>query len=224
MNALTKLLVPFCLSYRAWRPLEDRCGGMDCRAAEEAVAARDVLRNFSAFQDCCREEDISCLLHVHESKWRDRGCGIALHEGLRSLMASTVRSVCLRPLPKHPAFFLPVNWKIHRHVERVLGDVAARNALMVLQPGSAACNDPAALGVLLAPNFCWLSVGWCRLLEGVLAHAQPSVSPFLCAASQCLGRCGRGRVITAVVTTTLMCYAVAGGATHSSATSCFDVF
>ncbi|RNC34522.1 hypothetical protein TcCL_Unassigned02680 [Trypanosoma cruzi] len=104
------------------------------------------------------------------------------------------------------------------------GDVAARNALMVLQPGSAACNDPAALGVLLAPNFCWLSVGWCRLLEGVLAHAQPSVSPFLCAASQCLGRCGRGRVITAAVTTTLMCYAVAGGATHSSATSCFDVF
>ncbi|RNC38653.1 hypothetical protein TcCL_NonESM12080, partial [Trypanosoma cruzi] len=117
LNALTKLLVPFCLPYRAWRPLEERFGGVDCRAAEEAVAARDFLWIFFAFQDYCREEDISCLLHVQESRWRDRGCGIALHEGLRSLIASAARSVCLRPLPEHPAVFLPVNGKIHRHVE-----------------------------------------------------------------------------------------------------------
>ncbi|RNC33036.1 hypothetical protein TcCL_Unassigned04307 [Trypanosoma cruzi] len=64
------------------------------------------------------------------------------------------------------------------------GDVAARNALKVVQPGSAACNDPAALGILLALTFYCLSVGWCRLPEGVLARAQPSVSPLLCVASQ----------------------------------------
>ncbi|RNC52132.1 hypothetical protein TcCL_ESM10679, partial [Trypanosoma cruzi] len=133
----------------------------------------------------------SCLLHVQESKWRDRSCGIALHEGLRSLIASTAHSVCLRPLPKHPAVFLPVNGKIHRHAEGVVGDVAARNALKALRSGSAACKDPAALGILLAFNFCWLSVGWCCLPEGVLARAQPSMTLLLCVASQCLGRCGR---------------------------------
>ncbi|RNC54271.1 hypothetical protein TcCL_ESM08300, partial [Trypanosoma cruzi] len=94
----TKLLLSFCLLHRAWRPLEERCDGVDCRATEEAVAARDVLRNFSAFQDYCREQNTSCLLHVQESRWRDRGCGISPHECLRSLIASTVRSVCLRPL------------------------------------------------------------------------------------------------------------------------------
>ncbi|KAF8296292.1 hypothetical protein TcYC6_0087220 [Trypanosoma cruzi] len=155
----TKLLFSFCLPYRAWRPLEERCDGVDCQAAEEAVAALDVLRIFFAFQDYCREEDISCLLHVQESKWRDRSCGIALHEGLRSLIASTVRSVCFRPLPKHPAVFLPVNGKIHRHAEGVAEDVAARNALKALRSGSAACKDPAALGILLALTFCCLLVG-----------------------------------------------------------------
>ncbi|RNF01950.1 hypothetical protein TcG_11459 [Trypanosoma cruzi] len=73
----------------------------------------------------------------------------------------------------------------------VVGDVAARNALKVLQSGSAACKDPAALGILLALNFCWLSVGWCRFPESVLAHAQKSMSLLLCVASQCLSRCGR---------------------------------
>ncbi|RNC52196.1 hypothetical protein TcCL_ESM10609 [Trypanosoma cruzi] len=117
--------------------------------------------------------------------------GIALHECLRPLIASTVRSVCPRPLPKHPAVFLPVNGKIHRHAEGVVGDIAARNALKALQSGSAACKDPAALGILLAFNFCCLSVGWCRLPEGVLARAQTSIFLLLCAASECLGRCGR---------------------------------
>ncbi|RNC39287.1 hypothetical protein TcCL_NonESM11381, partial [Trypanosoma cruzi] len=52
------------------------------------------------------------------------------------------------------------------------GDVAARNALIeALQWGSAACKDPAALGIFLAPTFCCLSVGWCRLPGGVLARA-----------------------------------------------------
>ncbi|RNC40351.1 hypothetical protein TcCL_NonESM10177 [Trypanosoma cruzi] len=64
LNALTKLPFPFCLLYRAWRSLEERCDGVDCQAAEEAVAARDVLRFFFAFQDYCREEDILCLLNV----------------------------------------------------------------------------------------------------------------------------------------------------------------
>ncbi|RNC40577.1 hypothetical protein TcCL_NonESM09935 [Trypanosoma cruzi] len=50
MNALTKMLFSFCLPYRAWRPLEERCDGVDCRAAEEAVAARDVLRIFLRFR------------------------------------------------------------------------------------------------------------------------------------------------------------------------------
>ncbi|KAF8294567.1 hypothetical protein TcYC6_0100990 [Trypanosoma cruzi] len=50
LNALTKLLVLFCLLYRAWRPLEERCDGVDCQAAEEAVAARDVLRIFLFFR------------------------------------------------------------------------------------------------------------------------------------------------------------------------------
>ncbi|KAF8283349.1 hypothetical protein TcYC6_0028870 [Trypanosoma cruzi] len=154
LNALTKLLVLFCLLYRAWRPLEERCDGVDCQAAEEAVAALDVLRNFFVFQGYCREEDILCLLHFQESQWRDHGCGISLHEGLRSLIASTVRSVCLRPLPTHPAAFLSVNGKIHRHTEQVVGDIAARNALKALQLGNAASKDPAALGILLAPNFC----------------------------------------------------------------------
>ncbi|RNC52111.1 hypothetical protein TcCL_ESM10699 [Trypanosoma cruzi] len=73
----------------------------------------------------------------------------------------------------------------------VVGDVAARNALKALRSGSAACKDPAALGILLAFNFCWLSVGWRCLPEGVLARAQPSMTLLLCVASQCLGRCGR---------------------------------
>ncbi|RNC38135.1 hypothetical protein TcCL_NonESM12653 [Trypanosoma cruzi] len=41
-----QIAVPFCLPYRVWRPLEERCDGVDCQAAEEAVAARDVLRIF----------------------------------------------------------------------------------------------------------------------------------------------------------------------------------
>ncbi|RNC38134.1 hypothetical protein TcCL_NonESM12652 [Trypanosoma cruzi] len=69
--------------------------------------------------------------------------------------------------------------------------VAARNALKVLQLRCAACNDPAALGILLAFNFCWLSVGWCRLPEGILARTQPSTSLLLCVASHFLVRCGR---------------------------------
>ncbi|RNC56462.1 hypothetical protein TcCL_ESM05973 [Trypanosoma cruzi] len=93
------------------------------------------------------------------------------------------------PLPKHLAIFLPVNGKIHRHAEGVVGDFAARNGLKALQSGSADCKDPAALGILLAFNFFCLSVGWCRLPESVLARAQPSMSLLLCAAPQCLSRC-----------------------------------
>ncbi|RNE99450.1 hypothetical protein TcG_11950 [Trypanosoma cruzi] len=66
----------------------------------------------------------------------------------------------------------------------VVGDVAARKALKALQLRCAACKDPAALGILLAFNFCCLSVGWCRLPESVLAHAQPSMSLLLYVASQ----------------------------------------
>ncbi|RNC44567.1 hypothetical protein TcCL_NonESM05673, partial [Trypanosoma cruzi] len=109
---------------------------------------------FFAFQNHCREEDILCLLHFHESKFRDRGCGISPHECLRSLIASTVCSVCLRPLQEHPAVFVPVNGKIHRHAEGVVGDVAARIALKALQLRCAPCKDPAALGILLALTFC----------------------------------------------------------------------
>ncbi|RNC45491.1 hypothetical protein TcCL_NonESM04739 [Trypanosoma cruzi] len=71
----------------------------------------------------------------------------------------------------------------------VVGDVAARNALKVLQLRCGACKDPAALGILLAFNFSSLSVGRCRLPEGVLARAQPSISLLLCVASHFLGRC-----------------------------------
>ncbi|EKG06186.1 hypothetical protein TCSYLVIO_002724 [Trypanosoma cruzi] len=149
LNALTKLLFSFCSLYQAWRLLEERCDGVDCQAAEEAVAARDVLQTFSAFQDYCKEVDISYLLYVQESKWGDRDSGISLQNGLRSLIASMVRSVCLRPLPTNPAIFLPVNGKIHRHAEQVAGDVAATNTLKALQAGSADCEDPAALPFLM---------------------------------------------------------------------------
>ncbi|RNC52737.1 hypothetical protein TcCL_ESM10001 [Trypanosoma cruzi] len=69
------------------------------------------------------------------------------------------------------------------------GDVAARNALKALRSGSAACKDPAVLGIFIALTFCCLSVGWCCLPEGVLARAQTSVSLLLPGASQCLSRC-----------------------------------
>ncbi|RNF27208.1 uncharacterized protein Tco025E_00582 [Trypanosoma conorhini] len=149
LNALTKLLTSFCSLYQAWRLLEQQCDGMERNAVNKTVVAQDVLRTFSTFQDYCKEVDISYLLFVQESKWKDRGGEVSLHEGLRSLITSMVRSMCLRPLPTHPAVFLPMYERNQNYEEGLTGDLAAQNALTATPSADALHQNPAVLPFLM---------------------------------------------------------------------------
>ncbi|KAH9598400.1 hypothetical protein LSM04_005954 [Trypanosoma melophagium] len=156
-EAITKLLTCFSSLFQAWRLLEEQRDGMERHASEEAEVAKDVVRIFSNFQDYQKEVDISHLLYIQESQIKNSEHSISLHETLRSLIMSIVRSMFLRPLWTHPAVFHQVNEKVHDSGEEIPVKLAADSTSVASSVSSLEHHDQTTLPFLVKVALIFIS-------------------------------------------------------------------